>query len=52
MLLNTVQCTGQPPQQIIIQPKMSTVVSLKNSTLQSQVENRKAWTTLGNTVGM
>lgn len=51
MLPNSLQGTGWPPQQIMIQPKMSTAVSLKNSTLQSQAENRQAWTTPGNTVG-
>ena len=33
MLLNILQCTGDPPQQIITQPQMSTVPRLRNPAL-------------------
>ena len=35
MLLNILQCTGQPPLQKIIQPKMPTALNLRNSVLES-----------------
>lgn len=38
MLLNPLQCTGQPPKQGINQPKMSIVLRLKNPALAWQTE--------------
>ena len=51
-LANILQCIGQPPspQQIIIQPNISTVMSLRNPTPQGQGDNRKAWVALGKPV--